>query len=266
VSGGPDSLALLVLACEAGCDVTAIHVDHGLRDGSACEAEVVARAAKQFGAQFEARAVEVGVGPNVEARARAARYRVLPPDVLTGHTADDQAETVLLNLMRGAGLDGLRGIPADRRPLLGLRRSETRALCTALGLDPVVDPTNDDRSLRRNRVRHELLSLLDELAARDVALVVARQSELLADDAALLDALSEAIDPTDVKALRAAPVPLARRALRRWLRCGSDDERHPPDAATIERALAVARGDATSTDLGGGRRLVRSRGRLTITP
>jgi tRNA(Ile)-lysidine synthase len=87
----------------------------------------------------------------------------------------------------------------------------------------------------------------------------------LSDDAALLDALSEAIDPTDVKALRAAPLPLARRALRRWLRRESDGEHHPPDAATIERALAVARGDASATDLGGGRRLTRSRGRLTIT-
>jgi tRNA(Ile)-lysidine synthase len=265
VSGGPDSLALLVLAVEAGCDVTAIHVDHGLREGSAAEADVVARAADRFGAAFEARRVQVAAGPNVEARARAARYGALPSDVLTGHTADDQAETVLLNLMRGAGLDGLRGMSAERRPLLGLRRSETRELCRSLDLDPVVDPTNDDRSLRRNRVRHELLPLLDDLAARDVVPIVARQSDLLADDAALLDALSEAIDPTDAKALRSAPVPLARRAMRRWLRCESDHEQHPPDAATIERALAVARGDAASTDLGGGRRLVRSRGRLTIT-
>lgn len=265
VSGGADSLALLVLAREAGCAVTAIHVDHGLRDGSAREAAVVAAAAYRFGASFQARTVKVEPGANVEARARAARYGVLPAEVLTGHTADDQAETVLLNLMRGAGLDGLRGMPADHRPLLALRRAETRALCDALDLVPVLDPTNDDRSLRRNRVRHELLPLLNDLAAREVSPVIARQSELLSDDAALLDALSEAIDPTDVNALCAAPVPLARRALRRWLRCGSDVEHHPPDASTIERALEVARGEILATDIGGGRRLTRSRGRLTIT-
>jgi tRNA(Ile)-lysidine synthase len=266
VSGGPDSLALLVLACAANCDVTAMHVDHGLRVQSHTEADVVAAVATRFGARFEARTVKVSPGPNVEARARAARYRVLPVDVLTGHTADDQAETVLLNLLRGAGLDGLRGMPVARRPLIGLRRRETHALCAALELDPIIDPSNADLSLRRNRVRHELLPLLDAVAARDVVPVVARQAELLADDAALLDALSEVIDPTDVKALRAAPVPLARRAVRSWLRCGSDSEHHPPDAATVERVLAVARGEAAATDVGGGRRVTRSRGRLTIAP
>jgi tRNA(Ile)-lysidine synthase len=266
VSGGPDSLALLALACAAGCEVTAVHVDHSLRPGSDADADVVATASARFGAHFEARRVEVERGPNVEARARAARYRVLPPDVLTGHTADDQAETVLLNLMRGAGLDGLRGMPVGRRPLIALRRSETRALCRTLGLETVNDPTNEDPSLRRNRVRHELLPLLDEIAERDVAPIVARQAELLSDDAALLDALSEAVDPTDVKVLRSAPLPLARRAIRSWLRCGSDAEHHPPDAATVERVLAVVRGEAKGCDVGGGRRVVRSRGRLRIMP
>jgi tRNA(Ile)-lysidine synthase len=173
---------------------------------------------------------------------------------------------VLLNLVRGAGLDGLRGMPVTRRPIIGIRRADTRALCAALGLEPVHDPTNDDLSLRRNRVRHELLPLLDAIAARDVVPIVARQAELLSDDAAFLDALSEVIDPTDAKALTAAPVALARRAIRNWLRCGSDAEHHPPDAATVERVLAVARGEAKASDVGGGRRVVRSRGRLTINP
>jgi len=264
VSGGPDSLALLVLATKAGCAVTAVHVDHRLRPESRCEADVVRASAGRFGAQFEARTVSVPAGPNVEARARAARYAVLPPDVLTGHTADDQAETILLNLIRGAGLDGLRGMPVGQRPLIRLRRHETQTLCAELGLSPVVDPTNLDRSLRRNRIRHDLLPLLDDIACRDVVEVMGRQAELLADDAELLDALSEAIDPTDVASLRAAPLPLARRAVRRWLRAGTDAEHHPPDAATVDRVLSVARGDGRGTDVGGGRRVTRSRGRLTI--
>ena len=115
VSGGADSLALLVLAVEAGCAVTAVHVDHGLRAGSAAEADIVAAAAARFGAVFRAERVDVPAGPNLEARARAARYAVLPPDVCTGHTADDQAETVLLNLLRGAGAPGVAALRPGRR-------------------------------------------------------------------------------------------------------------------------------------------------------
>src|SRR5206468_1328727 len=156
VSGGADSLALLVLAREAGCQVTAVHVDHCLRPGSDSEAGVVRAAASRFGAAFIAVRAPVSAGPNLEARAREARYAVLPPDALTGHTADDQAETVLLNLMWGAGLDGLAAMDPERHPLLRLRRRETRALCDELGLVPVEDPTNADRAFRRNRVRHAL--------------------------------------------------------------------------------------------------------------
>ncbi|MEY2589053.1 MAG: tRNA(Ile)-lysidine synthase [Acidimicrobiaceae bacterium] len=266
VSGGADSLALLVLATEAGCTVTACHVDHGLREGSAREADVVRAAAERFGASFSALRVEVAPGPNLEARARAARYRALPAGALTGHTADDQAETVLLNLLRGAGLDGLAGIHADgRRPLLGLRRAETHALCAELGLVPVADPSNDDRAHRRNRVRHELVPLLDAVAERDVAALLARQATLLADDAAALDELVLGLDPADAAALTAAPVAVSRRAVRAWLRAGSDDECHPPDAAAVERVLAVARGDAVATEVG-GRRVARSHGRLRLEP
>ena len=260
VSGGADSLALLVLAVEAGLDVTAVHVDHGLRPGSAAEAEVVRDAAGRFGAAFRAERVHVEPGPNLEARAREARYGALPPDVLTGHTADDQAETILLNLLRGAGLDGLAGIRPDRRrPLLALRHHETRKLCAAAGLVPVEDPSNDDPAFRRNRVRHELLPLLDAIAERDVAAVLARQGGHLRDDADLLAELAAAVDPTDAKGLAAAPLPLSRRAIRRWL-----DDGHPPDAATVERVLAVARGEAKATDVGGGRRVTRSSGRLRL--
>jgi tRNA(Ile)-lysidine synthase len=266
VSGGADSLALLVLAVEAGCEVTAIHVDHGLRPGSAAEADVVRRAAERFSARFRAVAVTVAPGPNVEARARAARYAALPPDALTGHTADDQAETVLLNLLRGAGLDGLAGMAPGRRPLRRLRRRETRDLCAALGLEPVADPTNDDPAFRRNRVRHELLPLLDAIAQRDVVPVIARQADGARADAAVLDELAAALDPTDARALAAAPEALARRAVRAWLRESGPGgpERHPPDAAATERVLAVARGEAVACELAGGWRVARSRGRLRL--
>ncbi|MEQ1787875.1 MAG: tRNA lysidine(34) synthetase TilS [Acidimicrobiales bacterium] len=263
VSGGADSLALLVLAVEAGCATTAVHVDHGIRAGSAQEAEVVAEVAARVGAAFRAERVVVPDGPNLEARARRARYAVLPPDVLTGHTADDQAETVLLNLLRGAGLDGLAGYAPDRRPLRALRRRETHKLCADLGLHPVDDPSNDDPWFRRNRVRHELLPLLDEIAERDVAAVLARQADLLRADADLLEALSSALDPTDARVLAAAPEPLAARAVRRWLRTGH--EQHPPDAATVARVLAVARGDAVACEVGGGREVRRRQQRLFLS-
>jgi tRNA(Ile)-lysidine synthase len=259
VSGGADSLALLVLAASSGCVTTAIHVDHGLRSGSADEADVVAEAAARFGARFVSLRVAVPPGPNLEARAREARYGALPPDVLTGHTADDQAETVLLNLLRGAGTAGLAGMRRDRRPLLDLRRTETAGLCAQLGLTPVVDPTNASLAHRRNRVRHQLLPLLEDVAERDVVPILVRQADLFRDDADLLDELAAAIDVTDARALAAAPRALARRAVRGWL---AGD--HPPDVATVERVLAVASGAARACDAGRGRRVERHGMRLEL--
>ncbi len=267
VSGGPDSLALLALAAAAGCDVTAVHVDHGLRPGSDAEADVVAAAAARFGAAFRSERVVVAHGPDLEARARAARRSVLPPGHATGHTADDRAETVLLALLRGTGVDGLAALPpGPEHPIAGLRRADTHALCVELGLDPVRDPSNDDPRFRRNRVRHEVLPLLAEVAGRDVVPLLCRLADLAGADAALLAALAaEAVpDPTDAAAVAAAPRPLSSRALRTWLRAGADDEDHPPDLAAIERVLAVAAGAAVATDVGGGRRVARTRGRLRL--
>jgi hypoxanthine phosphoribosyltransferase len=265
--------------------VTAIHVDHGLRQGSAAEAGVVEAVAARVGARFESHRVTVGPGPNLEARARAARFAVLPPGVATGHTMDDQAETILVNLLRGAGADGLAGMaPGPRHPLLGLRRHETHALCAAAGLVPVCDASNDDPAFVRNRIRHELLPLCSAVAGRDPVPVLARQAAVLRDEAALLESLSaEALpDPADARAVTAvasARPALARRALRRWLRAqaaaAADDEAdddgvaavagaHPPSLAEVERVLAVARGTAVGTELSGGVRVRRTTGRLRV--
>ncbi len=264
VSGGADSLALLVLAATAGCRVTAVHVDHGLRDGSAAEAAVVAAAAARFGTGFRAERVAVGDGPNLEARAREARRGVLGPDAATGHTADDQAETVLANLLRGAGVHGLAGMRAGpTHPLLGLRRHETVALCDRLGLVPVHDPSNDDPRFVRNRVRAELLPLCSAIAGRDVVPVLARQAALLAGDADLLDEVGGLLDPTDAAALTGAPPAQARRAVRGWL---AGDDGYPPPAAAVDRVLAVARLEHRAAEVPGGIRVARSGGRLRMTP
>lgn len=273
VSGGPDSLALLVLAVAAGCDVTAIHVDHGLRAGSAAEADVVASAAARFGARFEARTVAVEPGPNLEARARAARFSVLPPDVATGHTMDDQAETVLINLLRGAGADGLAGMaPGYRHPLLGLRRCETHHLCAAMELVAVSDESNTDPAFVRNRVRHELLPLCAEMAGRDPVPLLARQAGVLRDEVELLDALAADTlpDPADARTVARSPRPVARRALRAWLRDQSvsvpSSSSHPPSLAEVDRVLDVASGKSVGTELSGGRRVRRTKGRLRVVP
>ena len=264
VSGGADSLSLLILATAAGCRVTAVHVDHGIRPGSEAEADRVAAAAARYGAEFRSERVTVLPGPNLQARARAARFGVLPADVLTGHTADDQAETMILNLLRGAGRPGLAGMRRhQRRPLLALRRAETAALCADEGLDPLVDPSNADPTHRRTRVRHEVLALLDDVAARAVVPILARQAEILGEETDLLDRLAVALDPTDSRALQAAEPALARRALRAWLWRGTGAD-HPVDAATVDRVLEVVHHRARAADVRGGWRVVRSEGRLAL--
>ena len=265
VSGGPDSLALLVLAVEAGLMVTAWHVDHGLRPGSDAEGERVAVVADSLGAAAVSVTAMVGDGPNLEARAREARLDALPDGVLTGHTADDQAETVLLNLLRGSGVHGSAGIgDPGRRPLLGLRRSETRALCVACGLEPLDDPMNDDPRFVRNRIRNEVLPLLAEVSDRDPVPLLARHAGLAGEAVVLLDALIADIDPTDARTLAVLSPELARLALRGWL-TGLLGGR-PPDAAAIDRVFDVAGGLVRATEVAGGLRIERSRGRLRPLP
>jgi tRNA(Ile)-lysidine synthase len=260
-SGGPDSTALVALAHRAGLDVTAHHVDHRIRPESGDDAERARRIAARIGVAFELHRIDIAPGANLEARARAARQGVLPESAMTGHTLDDQAETLVLRLLRGSGTDGLSAMAAGHRhPLLALRRSDTEALCVELAIDPVRDPTNDERRLWRSRIRHELLPLAAEIAGRDVIPILGRTADLLRDDAELLDRLADGLDPTDARAVSAADPAIARRAVRRWL----TTDGYPPDAAAVDRVLAVARGEVIACELAGGRRVERSRQLLRI--
>ena len=279
-SGGPDSLALLALAVAIALDPIAVHVDHGLRADSDREAGVVAAAAARLGARFDAERVAVEPGPNLEARARDARYDALErararlgaTAVLVGHTADDQAETVMLNLLRGAALPGLGGMPPRRgrlvRPLLGLRRADTAEICARLELTPIDDPMNADPTFRRVWLRREILPALERGAGRDLVPVLARQADVLRAESDFLDELARAAWPpgadqalgggAPAAPLTAMPLVLARRAVRCWL--GPP----PPSLDEVERILTVARGEARATEIAGGRRVRRSGGRLAV--
>lgn len=261
VSGGADSMALLLLAYAHGLDITVHHVDHQLREQSHRDVEVITPVTERLGLELVVHVVSVEPGPNLEARARDARYDALPADAMTGHTADDQAETVLINLLRGAGTRGLSAMrPGHRRPLLALRRSDTRQLCSALDIVPVDDETNADPKFLRNRVRGELVPLMNDISQRDIVPLLVRAADMLRDEHDFLEELASTLDPTDARALAVAPLPLARRAVRAWL-----SHPYPPDVATVERVLAVARGEILACDVGGGREVRRSKQRLHLT-
>jgi tRNA(Ile)-lysidine synthase len=268
-SGGADSLALLALACEHGLDVDAVYVDHGLRPGTGLDAATVTSAAARFGARARVEHVDVAPGPNLEARARDARYRALErvrvevaaSAILVAHTRDDQAETVLLQMLRGAAVSGLAGMAPRRgfvrRPLLACRRRDTHELCARLRLSPVHDPMNDELHHRRVWLRREVIPRLEGGTDRDLVEVLARQAELLREDDELLDALAAAHEPADADAVAALPRALGRRVIRGWLTTTT-----PPALATVERVLEVARGNRRAAELSGGDRIERVRGRL----
>jgi tRNA(Ile)-lysidine synthase len=246
-SGGADSLALAAAAAfvagRVGVPAGLVTVDHGLQAGSADRAADVAAWARTIGlAPVEVATVDVsGRSGGPEAAAREARYEALigvarrrgAVAVLLGHTRDDQAETVLLALARGAGPRGLAAMPARRdagavallRPLLDVSRADTRNACAALGLVPWEDPHNTDPGYARARVRAEALPAL--VAALGPAVVgnLARTAALLAADTAALDALAvEALaaartsDGLSVVALVGLPAAVRTRVLHAWAR------------------------------------------------
>lgn len=275
-SGGADSTALLALAARAGLRPTAVHVDHCARAGSAGEADVVASFAAALGTGFRAERAPTRPGPGFEARARAGRYQALErarravgaTAVLVGHSRDDQAETVLLNLLRGGAITGLAGIPLRRdriaRPLLGVSRTDLTGLCARLGLQPLSDPMNADAAHRRVWLRREVLPALEAGAGRDLRALLARQAAIARAESDFLDGLAaEALaglgGAPAAEALAALPDALARRAVRLWL--GAP----PPPAGHVDAVLDVARGRRRAVDLPGGTRIVRAGGRLQRT-
>ncbi len=295
-SGGADSLALA-----AGCAFIAprrelrpalVTVDHGLQAGSRERADAVATwAAKEGFDPVVVETVDVRGRPGgPEAAARDARYEALvrvarrhgSATVLLGHTRQDQAETVLLALLRGGGLRGLAGMPERRerdgvvlvRPLLDVSRAQTRAACAALGLEPWDDPHNTDRAFARARARLLLQSLVDELGEAVVG-NLARTASLAATDAALLDELAGAARTAATEAdgsLRVADLAglapaLRSRVLHDWVRGLG-----VPGAA-LSRRHVTALDDLVENwhgqgaiHLPGGLTVVRDRARLTSRP
>jgi tRNA(Ile)-lysidine synthase len=243
-SGGPDSLALAAavafLAPRSGRAAGLVTVDHQLQAGSAEQAKAVAEWAAAAG--FDPVVVEtvtVGGPGGPEASAREARYEALVRaarahgigTVLLGHTREDQAETVLLALVRGAGPRGLAGMPVQRevsgltllRPLLDVSRDETAAACAALGLHPWHDPHNHDPAYTRTRARRLLADLSTALGPAVVA-NLARTARLVAADTEALDALAGAVlssapaDQLDVSALSGLAPAVRTRVLHAWAR------------------------------------------------
>jgi tRNA(Ile)-lysidine synthase len=251
VSGGADSLCLLGVLRELGYPLVVAHFDHRLRPDSGEDARRVAAIAAGYGLEVaigaeDVRALAAAGRLSLEEAARLARYRFLfaqardrgAQAVAVAHTADDQVETVLMHLLRGTGLAGLKGMqPCNRlaefderiplvRPLLETWREETEAYCRSLGIAPAIDPSNADVTFFRNRLRHELIPTLQQYNPR-VKEGFVRMARTLAGDYAVLEqAAAEAFDESlhargagylafDRAALGALPDGLARGVIRR---------------------------------------------------
>lgn len=268
LSGGPDSLALLLLAAAVG-RVVAMTVDHGLRAEAADEAEAAGAIAAMLGVPHRiARVTVAPAGEGVQGEARRARYAALADwaraeglaGVMTAHHADDQAETLLMRLARGAGLAGLGGIrphrPIDEanpagpkllRPLLGWRKAELEAIVVAADLEPARDPSNRDSRFDRTAAR----ALLAEAEWLDPARVAASASHLRDADAALeavtADFLARAlvVEGTSVAFTPGtAPHDIVRRAL---IHLFSRQFGVRPDGPALARLMTTLEAGGTAT-------------------
>ena len=272
VSGGPDSVALLRAVVALGGEPVALHVDHGLRgEESGQDADFVRRLCGELGIPCEVAGLDLSATSNLQERAREGRYR-LARDVAgrlglrvvaTGHTADDVAETVILNLARGAGLRGLASIPPVRddivRPLLDLTRREVLAYLSYLDQPYRTDPTNLSGKYARNRIRLEVIPVLEELHP-GAAANLARAASIAREDLESLEGLAEAAvwaRGVEVVLTRDAlldlPVALRRHAVRRAYST-TLPQAPPLESGRVEAVLAlIEAGPGTrSLDLPGG--------------
>jgi tRNA(Ile)-lysidine synthase len=267
VSGGADSVALLHFLVELAeawrLRLRVLHVDHQLRVDSGHDADFVRALGARLGVAVDVATVTVDPRGSLEAAARAARYaaleqgadRVGADRIALGHTADDQAETVLMRLLEGAGVRGLAGIPPVRgriiRPLIDLHRVALEAELGRAALPWVEDPTNRDPKFLRNRIRHELLPLLSDSYSPGIASALARVSALARETVVALDRAAElelerlgafgAGDVTlPVGSLRALPRPVAAQVLRQAAgRLGSRAPLRAWAHRGLKRVLAV---------------------------
>ena len=206
VSGGADSMALAIaaqfVASKRELRLVAAVIDHGLQPESAEVAERTAQTLRERGLDAVVRRVSVGTVGGPEAAAREARYAELVAvateraavAVLTGHTRNDQAESVLLGLTRGSGPGSVRGMPAFDgvvgRPLLAVTRDTTVAACAAEGITPWEDPHNHDPAFTRVRIRNSVMPILEKELGPGIVDSLARTAELLRDDDDALDLLA----------------------------------------------------------------------------
>jgi tRNA(Ile)-lysidine synthase len=287
LSGGADSLALAAALAREREGAEALVVDHGLQPESAQTAARAAQLALDLGCA-EARVLTVAVdgAGGLEAAARKARQAALRQagdgsPVLLGHTLDDQAETVLLGLARGSGPRSIQGMRAWDdpwgRPLLGLRRAMTRAVCAELGVQPHQDPMNTDPRFVRVRLRAEVLPLLEDVLQGGVAEALARTADAVRADNGYLDETAAAhydriggaqIAVSDVADL---PGPIRRRVLRLWLMGNGAAALTETQIRSVDALVSDWRGQGPVAvpgpgARGGGRRLMarRSYGRLNL--
>jgi tRNA(Ile)-lysidine synthase len=267
-SGGPDSTALLAALAEVapgrGFKLTAVYLDHGLRgDEGARDGERVAALAARLGIPSVSRCIAVTPGANLESRAREARYRMLgevaseigATRIVTGHTQDDQVETLLLRLLRGAGRRGLGGMRPVRgrlyRPLLGTTRADVRRFLADRNLEFALDRTNADLHHARNRVRRLLLPFLEAEFNPRLRPALASLASRMRDEDALLASFASARARELVSGERLAaavarePRALARRIVRAWLEAAA---RRAVTASEVERVLALAAEGAGGTE------------------